>query len=128
MECRGCGVEHDGVELLAAGRAGGGEVEFFDELALALLVGGCALRGVELVGEDLAVVLQGVFCGWGLVFDLFHAGGRGDGFGAVCVTVSFVGGIILVICPRVAGVRWVGVEEWRRVRFHLHLSACTTEG
>lgn len=90
-------LEHDGVEFLTAWRTGGGKVEFFNMLPLALFVGGYALRAVELIDGGLAVISRGVFRTGCLVFELFQVGIRGDGFSAVCVAISFIRGIVLMV-------------------------------
>lgn len=96
-------------------------------LAFSFLVGGFALRAIELVDGDLAVVLRGVFGSRGLVLDLLRGGVRGDWFGAVCISISFKSRVILMVGSRVAGLRSVGIEEGPCVGFHLHLRTCATE-
>ena len=98
--------------------------------AFAFLVGGFTLGAVEFVdGYLTVVVLRGSFWTWGFVFEMFVGGGGMDGGGAVGVAVPFVGGIVLMVCTRVAGVYLAdGVEEWGCVRFHFHLGVCATEG
>lgn len=71
----GCVVDHHGVEFLAAWGAGGGEVQVFEVLTLAFLVGGCAVGAIEFVDDGLAVgVLGVVFWCRCFVFGLFESG------------------------------------------------------
>ncbi len=94
MEGEGWGVGHCFVALLAA--ADGVDVEFFDVVALALLVCGAVVAAVEFIDGVSAAVVNSLW-GGGLVFNLLRF--RSDGYGvcAVGVSILFVRLVVFVM-------------------------------
>lgn len=128
---RGGSIDHHCIGGLVTARgAGGGEVKFFDRGPFPFLVGRFALSAIELVDLRVAAEagLRVRLWGWGLVFQPFETGGRGDRVSAVGVTMALISGIVFMIGAGVGGGGAVGIEEGRGMRFHFHLGMTASEG